>query len=126
MTQRILVVDDSQIVCDCCAPAWSRPTTTYRSGSAMPQPPEVLWWLAGAGLWFANVYQVVAVAWLAGLLAITAKVGVPAEWGVGRRLGSVAGRTLAVPIVHHIRWSLRLPLRHRCRLISRLLRRATL
>jgi len=87
MIQRILVGDDSQILCGCCAPAWSRPTTTYRSGSVMPQPPEVLRWLTGAGLWFANVYQILAVAWLAGLLVITAKVGVPAEWGLGVVLG---------------------------------------
>ncbi len=67
------------------------------------QPQEVLGWFAGDGLWFATLYQLAGIAWLVGLLVITAKVSASVRWGVGVLLGVLLSAIYAVPIALFIR-----------------------
>ena len=58
------------------------------------EPRPALDWLTGQGAWFATMYQVMGLAWLAALLALA--VSVTTGWG---RVRSVIG-TVVVAVVY--------------------------
>ena len=67
------------------------------------QAQEILGWLTGEGAWFANAYQFVGVAWIVGLLAITAKLSVGLRWWAGIVLGVALAIIYGLPIGLFIR-----------------------
>ena len=67
------------------------------------QPQELLGWLTGAGLWFANTYQIAGILWLVGLLVIATKLSVHVRWALCVVLGALLAAIYGVPIALLIR-----------------------
>jgi hypothetical protein len=71
--------------------------------AGLVQPQEVLGWLTAEGAWFASAYQFAGVAWIVGLLAITATLSVGVRWWLGIVLGVLLAILYGVPIGLFIR-----------------------
>jgi hypothetical protein len=62
------------------------------------QPDAVLSWLLGAGAWFPNTYQAVAIAWIAVLFVLTACHTLGRGWLAGVLGGLLALAVYALPV----------------------------
>ena len=71
--------------------------------AGLVKPPDLLSWLTGPGAWFALVYQLVGLAWLAALVLVATRTTLGRGWRVSVPVGLLLLVIYGVPVALLIR-----------------------